>query len=275
MRSPKLNLDQPAEAIDTAEARMRQALGLSTRPAANGSGQGGQAGHGHPPAPGPVSHKSARPRRRFAQDGEVPVVMLSRGRDSEAAGENRLATLSAELREERQARSRADRALDEANLAIQSLKTKLAHMEMTFEEKLRDEGEARAQIEALRLAEQEARLRAETRQAETALALTIAERRVAELEAASARPATDLFGEAEPAKPARRATPLKRKTRVMEADVAVEADADAKVDATVEAGAASEVAPEAASAEEDKPIEWWLPSFRATRNTVSRKRKPG
>lgn len=261
MRSPKMNLDQPSEAIDAAEARMRLALGLDTRPSSNGQSKSG-ASHAAPPPPA-SSHDSTRPRRRFAQDGDVPVVMLSRGRDGESGGEGRFAALTAELRDEKAARSRADRALDEASLTIQSLKTKLAHLEIACEEKLRDERAAQVQIEALRVAAQDARARAETREAETALALTIAERRIAELEtaaaAAASRPTTDLFGEPAAAKPPRAAR------RKAAASLIEDAPGEAAVTAVTETGVEDT---------EDQPVEWWLPSFRAQRNaTTTRKRK--
>lgn len=267
MRSPKMNLDQPSEAIDTAEARMRLALGLDTRPGSNGQSKSGSS-HGAPPSPS--SHDSARPRRRFAQDGDVPVVILGRSRDSETGGEGRFAALTAELRDEKAARNRADRALDEANISIQSLKTKLAHLEIAFEERLRDERAVSAQSDAQRLAEQEARARAETRAAETALALSIAERRIAELEAAitaaAAQPKTDLFGAAETPKPARRQG--RRKTETV--DRGSDSDCATLVETPVAVIAKAEVDAET----EEQPIEWWLPSFRAQRNaTASRKRK--
>jgi hypothetical protein len=271
MRSPKINLDQPSEAIDAAEARMRLALGLDTRPGSNGQSKSGGS-HGAPPPP--VSHDSARPRRRFAQDGDVPVVILGRSRDGEAGGEGRFAALTAELRDEKAARSRADRALDEAGVSIQSLKTKLAHLEIACEERLRDERATSAQSDAQRAAEQEARARAETRAAETALALSIAERRIAELEAtvatAASQPETDLFGTTEAARPARRQA--RRKTRTVEPESDSESAVATEVEAVSTVTTLAEADPEAGT--EEQPIEWWLPSFRAQRNaTVNRKRK--
>ncbi|WP_459677277.1 hypothetical protein [Acidisoma sp. 7E03] len=186
--------------------------------------------------------------------------MLGRTREADAGGESRVASLTAELREEKTARARAERALEEANLSIQSLKTKLAHLEIACEEKLNEERAQRAQGETMRVAEVEARKRAETRAAETALALSMAERRIAELEAATAAPAkpvVDLFGEAEtisPRRPGRR----KARTIMVEPELAV-AEAEHE---------------EPADQEEDKPIEWWLPSFRAQRTAAAtRKRK--
>jgi hypothetical protein len=279
MRSPKINLDQPSEAIDAAEARMRLALGLDTRPGSNGQSKSGSS---HGAAPQQSSHDSARPRRRFAQDGDVPVVILGRSRDGEAGGEGRFAALTAELRDEKAARIRADRALDEAGLSIQSLKTKLAHLEIACEERLRDERAASAQSDAQRAAEHDARTKAETRTAETALALSIAERRIAELEEAIAIAAsqsetviaTDLFGPTEAAQPARRQA--RRKTRGVEPESETESNRDSTVATEVEAVTAvtivAEANPEAGT--EEQPIEWWLPSFRAQRNaTVNRKRK--
>lgn len=271
MRSPKINLDQPSEAIDAAEARMRLALGLDTRPGNSGQSKGGGS-HGAPPPP--VSHDSARPRRRFAQDGDVPVVILGRSRDGEAGGEGRFAALTAELRDEKAARGRADRALEEASVTIQSLKTKLAHLEIACEERLRDERAASVQIEAQRLAEHQARARAETREVETALALSIAERRIAELEAAVAavvsQPGTDLFGTAEATRPVRRQA--RRKTRGLD----LESESDPEIATEIEAVAAVTIEADAGTGAEteEQPIEWWLPSFRAQRNaTTNRKRK--
>ena len=167
MSSHNPNLDQPAEPTDSTEARMRLALGLGSRPATPGHGA-------RPTSSSPTSHDPARQRRRFAQDGEVPVVMLHRGRDGDAAGENKLAALTAELREERAARLKSERALEEANALIQSLRTKLKHTEMTWDEKLRDEREARAQVDVMLLTEREARAQAEVKAAEAALALSVA-----------------------------------------------------------------------------------------------------
>jgi len=234
-----------------------------------------------------MSHDPVRQRRRFAQDGDVPVVILNRGRDSESGGENKLAALTADLREERAARLKAERALDEANVTISSLMTKLKHAEMSLEEKLHGESEARAQLDALLVTEREARQQAETRAAEAALALSTLERK---MEAASktlvvqpaaaepalpkpiaakpiaakpngarptgAKPAHDLFGDVSiaastPAAPKRR---MSRKA---------EAQPESKVTA----------APKQAEDEEDKPIEWWLPSFRAARKAPGRRKR--
>jgi len=260
MPSHNPNLDQPIEPTDSAEARMRLALGLGTRP----------TNAGPPPSasnPPQASHDSVRQRRRFAQDGDVPVVILHRGRDSETGGENKLAALTADLREERAARLKSDRALDEANLLINSLKTKLKHSEMTLEETLRREGEARAQLDSLLMIEREARQQAETRAAEAALALALLERKVeaaaakpvaATVAPAAAPPTPDLFGASNAAAPAGPKRRMSRKTAAQDDSPPVA------------------VAPKpqpADDGEDDKPIEWWLPSFRAARKTPARRKR--
>ena len=249
---------------------MRLALGLGTRPVNTGQ-----------PAPASsqtqTSHDSVRQRRRFAQDGDVPVVILHRGRDGETGGENKLAALGAELREERAARAKSDRALDEANQLISSLKTQLKHTEMTLEEKLRRESESRAQSDALLATERQARQQAETKGAETALALSILERKMEAaskptpsrppvVEPAAPMPTHDLFGnvdgcDAVPASAKRR---LNRKAGAPPEDGAFAASRPQP---------AAKHAVEPADDEEDKPIEWWLPSFRAARKAPARRKR--
>jgi hypothetical protein len=246
---------------------MRLALGLGTRPA-NPSQPATTS------SPAQTSHDSVRQRRRFAQDGDVPVVILHRGRDSETGGENKLAALGAELREERAARAKSERALDEANQLISSLKTQLKHTEMTLEEKLRRESEFRVQADALLATERQARQQAETKGAEAALALSILERK---MEAASkptpqpqvvepAAPTHDLFGNVDscavsPASAKRR---MNRKTGSLPEERAVSA---------AKPQPAPKHAAEPPDDEEDKPIEWWLPSFRAARKAPARRRR--
>jgi hypothetical protein len=259
---------------------MRLALGLGTRPAHSGQ-----------PSPTssqvPASHDSVRQRRRFAQDGDVPVVILHRGRDSDAGGENKLAALTADLREERAARAKCERALEEANGAISSLMTKLKHAEMTLEEKVNKESEARAQWDAILVVEREARQQAETKAAEAVLALSLLERKIetaqkqtavkaAAVEAEAPAPAQDLFGElddtsASPAGPKRRAS----KTISSPREQSPPLREQSTIAAAPKRGKALEraKAPEPADDEEDKPIEWWLPSFRATRKTPGRRKR--
>jgi hypothetical protein len=258
MSSQNPNLDQPAETNDSAEARMRLALGLGTRPANSGQPSATSG-------PAQASHDSVRQRRRFAQDGDVPVVILHRGRDGDAGGENKLAAMTGELREERAARLKSERALDEANVLISSLKTKLKHAEMALEEKLLHEVEARAEWDALLVKEREARQQAETSAAEAVLALSMLERKVeaavrqAPVEPVSAPPRAELFGEAETSSD----SPAASKRRMSKRASA----AAPKPEQT------SESAPDLAGDDEDQPIEWWLPSFRAARKIPIRRKR--
>ena len=64
-------------------------------------------------------------RRRFAQDGDVPVVVVRGRRD-----DNREAAETA-LQSEREARGQVERNLAAAQVTIRDLQTKLAHMEMS------------------------------------------------------------------------------------------------------------------------------------------------
>ncbi|MBW4022270.1 MAG: hypothetical protein HIU92_03895 [Proteobacteria bacterium] len=273
MSSHTPNHDEPTEPADPTEARMRLALGLGTRPAAGNGGSGGPA---NPPQ---TSHDPSRQRRRFAQDGDVPVVMLHRSREGDAGGENRLAALTAELREERAARAKAERALEENHALVNSLRTKLKHAEMTLEDRLRADHDTRAQFDELLTHEREARQRAETRAAEAELALSLRDR----------QPETP-----EPA--ARRATPAKRDLfeEIALPEILLENVVSEPATGSVASGAAApkrrgrkpkaaatakaDPLPGTASAagddeSGDQPIEWWLPSFRAGRKAPARRKR--
>jgi len=269
MPSQNPNIDPPAEPTDSTEARMRLALGLGTgtRPAATGHGPS-------PSGSGPASHDPTRQRRRFAQDGEVPVVMLHRSRDGDAGGENKLAALTADLREERALRLKSERALEEANSLVQSLRTKLKHTEMACDEKLRDEREARAQLDALLLTEREARTQAEARAAEAALALSVLQR--ATPQATPAAAAQHSIAPAAVAQPAPAQTEPAPTRQDLFADIEVPESAASgpkrRVGKKTKA-AAEPTLPLEVEADEEQPIEWWLPSFRASRKTPARKKR--
>jgi len=77
--------------------------------------------------------------RRFVKDGEIPVVLLTAGRDRTAqtsAVANQLAQAEGALSTERTARASAERALADALATIQRLRTQLAHAEMSHAETL-------------------------------------------------------------------------------------------------------------------------------------------
>jgi hypothetical protein len=90
-----------------------------------------------------------RQRRRFVQDGEVPVVMLNADTRADAAAQagDRIAELEAALGLERNARAATTRSLEEARATIQSLQTRLAHAEMASTEAVAAERRAREEAE--------------------------------------------------------------------------------------------------------------------------------
>jgi hypothetical protein len=106
------------------EAQMRHALGL----------------RGNSPARSTADHPmtstsgSQPPRRRFVRDGEVQVTVIRRDhqQDSEP-GTNQLDAAQQAIRSEAMARERAERALEEAQVTIRDLQTKLAHERLASE----------------------------------------------------------------------------------------------------------------------------------------------
>jgi hypothetical protein len=152
--------------IDEAESQMRKALGLlgdsprhhrpepdrqesQTRSGGGGSigGFGGGGGGLH--------------RRRFVQDGDVPVTVLRRdgghepaphrnvGAGAPAPTSNRLQRTESALTAETVARDKAERALHESQALARDLQTKIGHAELAKNEALdgqRREREATGQI---------------------------------------------------------------------------------------------------------------------------------
>ena len=135
--SPDETRPRPATggSLDIHEARMRETLGLP--------------GRASPPS-GLQHSTAARPRHRFAQDGEVPVTVLGghKEKDGAAALRARVATLESDLHAEQAARARAEQALRAGNAAIQALETRLAHMAIASREALAAERTDREQAEA-------------------------------------------------------------------------------------------------------------------------------
>ena len=120
----KLLSTKPATASseDEAESRMRLALGLR--------GPAGAPGH----APQQRADQ-ARARHKFVQDGGVPVVMLNRGGEPDAA-RARIAENEHQLEAERAQHAATRRQLSEAQSAIQGLQTRLAHNELAHHDAL-------------------------------------------------------------------------------------------------------------------------------------------
>lgn len=118
-------------------------------------------------------------RRRFVQDGDVPVTVVRREPGHEAPAHRSAATVAAPsssrlqrteaaLAAETAARERAERALAEAQASTRDLQTKIGHAELAKNEAvgaLRREQEAiaslRSELDALHARAQEAEARAE------------------------------------------------------------------------------------------------------------------
>ena len=161
-----------ADPMQAAEARMRRALGLE-----------GERMRMERVEPAPRPAERFTPglhKRRFVQDGDVPVTVvhgvLSGRREhphSEAAAPrpasqvptNRLEIAEQALAAETTARERAERALAETQAQLRDLRTKLGHAQLAQQEAtevLRREREAATE---LRTALQEAETRADNAQA--------------------------------------------------------------------------------------------------------------
>jgi hypothetical protein len=140
MSLPREQSQSPSTAppMDDAEQQMRRALGL----------------YGDTPRPRPENERSEPAqragggfmqgvhRRRFVQDGEVPVTVVRRdvpdaahsGGGQSAPTSSRLQRVEAALAAETAGRERAERALHEAQAAAQALQTKIGHNELAKNE---------------------------------------------------------------------------------------------------------------------------------------------
>lgn len=190
---------------DPTEARMRRALGLQ---AESQAGNQRQLPEQDKPVLGAAGSSleqmsSNRRRRRFVNDGEVPVVLVHGRRNlAEDAG----ASLSArvEIAEnaaaaERAARVEAERVLEETRVLVRDLQTKLGHAGLALNEAGEAARASAAEAEALRttigqleerlLAEESAKVAAEQalRATEAALAAERIARRDAARTAAGSR----------------------------------------------------------------------------------------
>ena len=149
--------------LHSVEAQMRHALGL----------------HGDVPPRTTPSHPptttigSPTQRRRFVQDGEVPVTLVRRDHHQGGdTGTNQLDVARAAVRSAGAARERAERLLEEAQSTIRTLQTKLAHERLAKDEALEAARRAEAETQSVRIElanEREARRTAE-RECERAIA---------------------------------------------------------------------------------------------------------
>ncbi len=258
--------------MDDAEAQMRRALGL------HGEGHRSRP-DGDRPEPGQRTggggFTQGLHRRRFVQDGEVPVTVVRRdpvelpGGALSGPTSSRLQRVEAALAAESAARDKADRALQETQAALQALRTKIGHHELERNEavstgrrdreenvSLREElaaarerlSDAEPRVEAAEAALRDLRseLNRERRARETAerrLENVLAERR---LENASAERRLENVT-AEPAL-AREAQPVRR-------EIAARAETPL---VPARRGRPPNPRPEPVAEPEQEPVKWWL-----------------
>jgi hypothetical protein len=224
-----------ASPLEDAEAQMRRALGLygARRP---------QAERAAAPMPPRQADRfgAGGQRRRFAQDGEVPVTVLHGRRDHPAdAPVNRLEAAETVAAAERAARELAERALAEAQATIHDLQTKLGHAslaETELQTAARRDQDAIAAVQAELLATSE-------RLATADAARTDAERRLRQLDMTAGEPV-----ERTARRPGR---PVK----------ATQATTPAKPRDMSRRGKALPLA----GVPEPEPIQWWLTSAKKIR----------
>ncbi len=222
---------------------MRRALGLTGDRAVRSSPPQAERPQAGPPGR-PAGRSSAdKPRHRFVQDGAVPVTILNRHRSDEADGSPASrAAIEAALQDERAARQRAERSLQEALATVRDLQTKLGHAELACREAAGTAEAALAAADSLRAEHGERELRWHEDLATENAARTAAEAALAE--ATRAR---------EPAKwPQTLAPTAQPALDLQDASPASTAKAPAKAAAKRTRKAASE----------PEPVKWWLRSVR-------------
>ena len=258
-----------ASPLQDAEAQMRRALGLygAHRP---------QAERAAAPMPPRQADRfgAGLQRRRFAQDGEVPVTVLHGRRDHPAdAPVNRLEAAETVAAAERAAREQAERTLAEAQATIHDLQTKLGHASLAQTElqatarrdqdaiaavqaelgatcerlatadAARDKLQQRlSAIEAAYAEEQSARQQAERARRDAEAARTDAERRLRQLDLTAGEPVERTARR--PGRPAK----------------ATNATTPAKPRDTARRGEAQPLA----GVPEPEPVQWWLTSAKKT-----------
>ena len=237
-----------APAASSAEERMRRALGLTGDHGARSGLPRTERPQAGPPGRPAGRSAADKPRHRFVQDGDVPVTVLNRHRPDEADGPSASrAAVEAALQDERAARAKAERSLQDALATVHDLQTKLGHAELAHREASGTAEAARAAVDILRAehrerelrwhedlaAENAARLAAEAALAEATRARATAKR--PRLSAPAAQPVLDL----------------------QDASPAPVAKASAKAAAKRTRKAASEP-----GQHEPKPVQWWLKSVR-------------
>jgi hypothetical protein len=194
---PNTTLDPNDAQFDDAESQMRRALGLLGEPPRHRTEpERSESLHRSPERFG--GNSGTTHRRRFVQDGDIPVTVLRResGHDlalqrtpspTNAPVNNRLQRVEAMLATETAARERAERALAESQSVVRDLQTKIGHAELARTEAvetLRREREATVQLrqDAMQVQEQLREAAAESQAADQARK-TAVERLAAEQQA--------------------------------------------------------------------------------------------
>jgi len=247
--------------IDDVEAQMRRALSalgpggmLRSRPDHDRGDHGGPSG-------GNTSRLQDRfnptvHRRKFVQDGDVPVAYVRRDqtRDSgpvqstaPSALAIRLQRAEADLAAQTTARQHAERAAAEAQAALRDLRTKLGHVELARTEAVEALRREREQMSARRAAE----LETASRQQDSEERLRTLQRALA---AAQAELAEERSQRKALEKDIRALTDAKeaadRMVRVLSEDDDKSAAPSRRV--------AKVAAPQVEAAEDQEPVKWWL-----------------
>jgi hypothetical protein len=238
---------------------MRRALGLGD--------QTSSAPVYIPPSAAPTG--THRPPRRFIQDGEVPVSIVSRDH-GDGIGTNKLDAARQALREQLAAREHVEQLLREAQATVRDLQTKLADERIAKDEAVhRAEGEVQTIRDALLAAQHElANERADRQQAEqerdrAVVARRKAEQRLHEVTAVQKAQKPPMAAARATRRPVIDADPVERAAGATEvvgtrSDTAV---TTGSADGTVKQARRRGRPPKAAQAGLDF-VEWWKPGWR-------------
>jgi len=251
--------------MDDAEAQMRRALGL------NGTLRPRPEGERADQQPRIQDRFNPAHRRRFVQDGDVPVAYVRREQPQPeltvrqpvpaAPATARLQRIEAQLATETAARQQAERGFNEAQAALRDLRTKLGHADLARTEAVealrRDRESQQARMAALH--EQIAR------QHDLEAQLKSLQREVATLQAQL----HDEKTERKAAEKALRAAEDARETAERLVRVLTEEEAEGAGVTTLASRRTAKVATKPVARVEDdqepEPVKWWLSTPAAKR----------
>jgi len=240
--------------MTSVEERMRRALGLTSGRDGRSAAAQPESPHAAPPRHSAGRSASDKPRHRFVQDGAVPVTLVNRHRPDEANAPpaSRGAVVTA-LQDERAARGRAERSLQETLATVHDLQTKLGHAELAHREAAEAAKTASEAAQAAHAAMD--RLRAEHQEREDRWQQDLVDERaarsVAEAALAETVRAHEQAEQARPPAPGRK--PALRE--LQDAMTAPAAKPPAKTAAKRTRKAASKP-----KEREPQPVKWWLKS---------------